>query len=99
MADVPARAVNGTGTTPGKPVHGVVLSGVPGIVLSGVGLSCYQACEIAGKPVTALVSAFPNLSNLKPLTFDRGTPLRWTTATRPQTQQQKPGFPAWRAEV
>ena len=48
-ADVPARARR-HGDTPGKPVNGVVLSGVRGIVLSGVGLSCYQACRSAANP-------------------------------------------------
>jgi plasmid replication initiation protein len=43
---------HGTGITPGKPVDGVVLSGVRGIVLSGVGLSCYQACRSAANPIT-----------------------------------------------
>jgi len=38
-------------------VDGLVLSGVPRIVLSGVSHSCYQACEIAGKPMLARVSA------------------------------------------
>ena len=47
---IPARAADGTGITPGKPVNSVVLSGVRGIVLSGVGLSCYQACRSAGNP-------------------------------------------------
>jgi plasmid replication initiation protein len=56
-ADVPARAAHGTGITAGKPVDGLVLSGVRGIVLSGVGLSCYQACRSAAKPITARVSA------------------------------------------
>jgi plasmid replication initiation protein len=35
-ADLPARAARGTGITAGEPVDGLVLSGVPGIVLSGV---------------------------------------------------------------
>ena len=44
-ADLPARAAHGTGITAGKPVTGLVLSGVPGIVLSGVRLSCYQGTK------------------------------------------------------
>jgi len=38
-------------------VDGLVLSGVAGIVLSGVSLSCYQARETAGKRVSTWVSA------------------------------------------
>ncbi|AUL48080.1 hypothetical protein BTL55_14775 [Bordetella trematum] len=78
-------------------MDGVVLSGVPGIVLSGVGLSCYQACRSAANPRQHCVFWPSNFPNLISLTFSRETLLRWTTTTRPQTQQQKPGFPTWRA--
>src|SRR3546814_627647 len=81
-ADLPARAAYGTGITAGKVVDGLVLSGVPGIVLSGVRLSCYQEYENAGKPITAWVCGLSNLPNLKALTFGRSTPLRWTTTQR-----------------
>jgi hypothetical protein len=43
---VPPTARDNCGTTCGR----VVLSGVRGIVLSGVSLSCYQACRSAAKP-------------------------------------------------
>src|SRR5690606_2343147 len=95
-ADLPARAADGTGITSGKPVDGVVLSGVRGIVLSGVGLSCYQACRSAANPRQHWVCAPSNFPNLISLTFSRETPLRWTTTTRPQTagntSQQPTGF-------
>ncbi|AWB76586.1 hypothetical protein B7H26_00845 [Stenotrophomonas maltophilia] len=78
-------------------MDGVVLSGVRGIVLSGVELSCYQACRSAANPCQHWVSLPSNFPNLISLTFSRETPLRWTTTTRPQTQRQQPGFPAWRA--
>ncbi|OPE15122.1 hypothetical protein IPC1606_10495 [Pseudomonas aeruginosa] len=78
-------------------MDGLVLSGVLGIVLSGVSLSCYQACEIAGKPILARVSSSSNFPNLKALTIDRSAPFRWITARRHHTQQPKPGFPTWRA--
>ncbi len=42
VIDLPTRAVHGTGITAGQLVDGLVLSGVTGIVLSGVRLSCYQ---------------------------------------------------------
>ncbi|TAM12902.1 MAG: hypothetical protein EPN72_12035 [Nevskiaceae bacterium] len=73
-------------------MNGLVLSGVPGIVLSGVSLSCYQACQIAGNPMVARVSASSNLPNVKALTFGRHTPSRWTTAARhaPPPQQHSP---------
>ncbi|OPD67416.1 hypothetical protein AO883_33165 [Pseudomonas aeruginosa] len=79
-------------------MDGLVLSGVPGIVLSGVRLSCYQEYENAGKPITARVCGPSNLPNNKYITFSRETPLRWTTATRHETQQQQPGFPTRRAK-
>ncbi|MBK3806936.1 hypothetical protein FA151_20060 [Pseudomonas aeruginosa] len=78
-------------------MDGVVLSGVRGIVLSGVGLSCYQACRSAANPRQHWVSSPSNFPNFISLTFSRETPLRWTTTTRPQTRQQQPGSPAWRA--
>lgn len=92
-----SRAADGTGITSGKPVNGVVLSGVRGIVLSGVGLSCYQACRSSANPRQHWVCAPSNFPNLISLTFSREKPLRWTTTTRPQAQQQKPGFPTRRA--
>ncbi|NKQ12658.1 hypothetical protein DQ405_019320 [Pseudomonas sp. SST3] len=81
-ADVPTRVGHGTGVSAGKPVDGLVLSGVRGIVLSGVSLSCYQACEILCRPETARPSASLNFSNLKALTFCRSTPFRWVTSKR-----------------
>ncbi|MBA0263988.1 hypothetical protein D7T58_07660 [Stenotrophomonas maltophilia] len=82
-------------------MDGLVLSGVPGIVLSGVRLSCYQEYENGGKPITALVCGPSNLPNKKYITFSRSAPFRWTTEKRHGEQrfarQAKPGFPAWRA--
>ncbi|MBK3746971.1 hypothetical protein GFK94_03610 [Pseudomonas balearica] len=82
-------------------MDGLVLSGVPGIVLSGVRLSCYQEYENAAKPVMARVFSLSNLPNYKSLTFSRSAPFRWTTAKRhgePRfAGQAKPGFPAGRA--
>src|SRR5690606_10331230 len=96
VIDLPTRAVHGTGITPGQPVNSVVLSGVRGIVLSGVALSCYQACQSAENPRQHWVCALSNIPNLNSLTFSREAPLRWTTATRPQTagnpSRQKSGF-------
>ncbi|PQJ26617.1 hypothetical protein BSZ31_12445 [Limnobacter sp. SAORIC-690] len=78
-------------------------------MLSGVALSCYQACQSAANPRQHWVFTPSNYLTFKSLTFSREAPLRWTTATRPQTagdsSQQKagfagepqPGFPAWRA--
>ncbi|PZP57800.1 MAG: hypothetical protein DI597_20975 [Pseudoxanthomonas spadix] len=63
-------------------MDGLVLSGVPRIVLSGVSLSCYQACEIAGKPITARVSAASNSPNSRNLTLGKSAPFRWTTTKR-----------------
>ncbi|PHP77179.1 hypothetical protein HQ52_15235 [Pseudomonas aeruginosa] len=74
-------------------MDGLVLSGVPGIVLSGVRLSCYQEYENAAKPVTARVCASSNLPNYKSLTFNRSAPFRWTTTKR----HGQAGFPAGRA--
>mmetsp|Transcript_7178 Transcript_7178/g.12982 ORF Transcript_7178/g.12982 Transcript_7178/m.12982 type:complete len:406 (+) Transcript_7178:829-2046(+) len=99
-ADVPARAsraVRGTGINGARPVDGLVLSGVPGVVLSGVGLSCYQACPSAAKPMLARVSASLNFPNLKHLTDSRSAAPRWTTTTLPEIQLQQPGFPTRRA--
>ncbi|NIE82625.1 hypothetical protein F3J11_02460 [Burkholderia sp. Cy-647] len=78
-------------------MDGLVLSGVAGIVLSGVRLSCYQEYENAAKPITARVSTSSNLPNLKALTFGRSAPLRWTTAQRHATQPQQPGRSVQRA--
>src|SRR3546814_19337557 len=55
VVDVSARAAHGTGITTGKPVNSLVLSGVRGIVLSGVRLSCYQEYEVAAKLIKARV--------------------------------------------
>ncbi|OKQ83925.1 hypothetical protein BH587_30705 [Pseudomonas aeruginosa] len=78
-------------------------------MLSGVGLSCYQACRSAANPRQLWVSSPSNFPNLISLTCCREAPLRWTTATRPQTAgnpsrqksgfagDSKQGFPAWRA--
>ncbi|EIU5457921.1 hypothetical protein L4661_001272 [Pseudomonas aeruginosa] len=74
-------------------MNGLVLSGVPGIVLSGVRPSCYQESENAAKPVTARVCAPSNLPNYKSLTFSRSAPFRWTTTKR----HGQAGFPAGRA--
>ncbi|MCO2867615.1 hypothetical protein FA274_13400 [Pseudomonas aeruginosa] len=74
-------------------MDGLVLSGVRGIVLSGVSLSCYQACEIAWKPEPALAPGSLNFSNLKALTFYRSAPFRWATAKR----HGQVGFSAGRA--
>lgn len=82
-------------------MNGVVLSGVPDIVLSGVPLSCYQACELAGKPVTKRVSGLSNFPNLDSLTNKNSAPFRWITdkrhGERRFAQQTKPGFQAGRA--
>ncbi|HBP6008399.1 TPA: hypothetical protein L6A19_28500 [Pseudomonas aeruginosa] len=90
-------------------MNGIVLSGVRGVVLSGVRLSCYQEYENAGKPVTAWVCDPSNITNLNSLTIGREAALRWTTtAGRKNSQQklQKPsrsaqhkqaGLPSWRA--
>jgi hypothetical protein len=88
-ADLPARAARGTGITAGEPVDGLVLSGVPGIVLSGVRPSCYQEYENAGKPTTARVCVPSNLPNKKYITFSRSAPFRWTTTKR---HGQEPAF-------
>ncbi|PJL05816.1 hypothetical protein B9Y65_02075 [Stenotrophomonas maltophilia] len=74
-------------------MDGLVLSGVPGIVLSGVRPSCYQEYENAAKPVTARVCAPSNLPNYKSLTFSRSAPFRWATTKR----HGQAGFPAGRA--
>ncbi|PSD10207.1 hypothetical protein C7E12_11955 [Stenotrophomonas maltophilia] len=78
-------------------MDGLVLSGVPGIVLSGVSLSCHQACEIAAKPITARVSEPSNFPNSKSLTFEKSAPFRWTTSKRHAAQPRKPGLPTRRA--
>ncbi|RSE80035.1 hypothetical protein EGU64_22150 [Achromobacter denitrificans] len=74
-------------------MDGLVLSGVRGIVLSGVRPSCYQEYENAAKPVTARVFVPSNLPNYKYLTFSRSAPFRWTTTKR----HGQAGFPAGRA--
>ncbi|OWI72408.1 hypothetical protein CDC21_30075 [Pseudomonas aeruginosa] len=74
-------------------MDGLVLSGVRGIVLSGVRLSCYQEYENAAKPVAARVCGPSNLPNYKSLTFSRSAPFRWTTTKR----HGQAGFPAGRA--
>ncbi|ASA14707.1 hypothetical protein D7U98_03145 [Stenotrophomonas maltophilia] len=74
-------------------MDGLVLSGVPGIVLSGVRPSCYQEYENAGKPTTARVCVPSNLPNKKYITFSRSAPFRWTTTKR----HGQAGFPARRA--
>ncbi|HBP6416822.1 TPA: hypothetical protein L6B17_19645 [Pseudomonas aeruginosa] len=74
-------------------MSGLVLSGVRGIVLSGVLLSCYRACEIFCRPEPARAPASLNFSNLKALTFCRGAPFRWTTTKR----HGQAGFPVGRA--
>ncbi|ASM84808.1 hypothetical protein BWR11_10435 [Pseudomonas aeruginosa] len=90
-------------------MDGVVLSGVRGVVLSGVRLSCYQEYENAGKPVTARVCDPSNITNLNSLTIGREAALRWTTAAGRKARQEKPkktprsarqkqaGLPSWRA--
>lgn len=82
-------------------MNGLVLSGVAGIVLSGVSLSCYQACETAENPITARVSGLSNFPNLNSLTNKNSAPFRWKTTKRHDAQrfarQEKPGFPARRA--
>ncbi|OMG66340.1 hypothetical protein AUR61_005470 [Stutzerimonas balearica] len=74
-------------------MNGLVLSGVRGIVLSGVSLSCYQAYEILCRPEPVRGPASLNFSNLKAITFCRGAPFRWTTAKR----HGQAGFPVGRA--
>ncbi|AWB34016.1 hypothetical protein DBV39_10140 [Orrella marina] len=94
-------------------MNSVVLSGVSGIVLSGVGLSCYQACQSAAKPCQHWVCAPLNLSNLITLTIDKDSPPRWIDSEKGNTRQfegrnqpknqtrlarqKQPGFPGGRA--
>ncbi|TYZ55446.1 hypothetical protein C2I33_08135 [Ralstonia solanacearum] len=70
-------------------------------MLSGVSLSCYQACETAGRPIAVRIPGPSNFPNLNSLTFSRSAPFRWTTAKRQDTRhfvrRRKPGFPARRA--
>ncbi|QCP80213.1 hypothetical protein EA660_05625 [Pseudoxanthomonas winnipegensis] len=82
-------------------------------MLSGVALSCYQACQSAANPRQHWVFSPSNIPNLNSLTFSRAAPFRWTTAERqkapPSRRQEQPrnqprsarqnpaGFPAWRA--
>src|SRR5690606_33420899 len=115
-ANLSTRADYGTGISLWMsceyPVDSVVLSGVSGIVLSGVGLSCYQACQMAARPRQYWVCASLNLSNLTTLTIDKGPPPRWigsgkkhtrqlegrnSTQKQPLSAAEKPrGLPAWR---
>ncbi|MZH99029.1 hypothetical protein F5986_14795 [Dickeya dianthicola] len=82
-------------------MNGLVLSGVAGIVLSGVSLSCYQACEMVGKPITAGAHGLSNFPNLNSLTNKDSAPFRWINTKRHDAQrfgrQRKTGFPAGRA--
>ncbi|RQQ57206.1 hypothetical protein DF021_31045 [Burkholderia stagnalis] len=70
-------------------------------MLSGVSLSCYQACKTAGSPITARVSSPSNFPNLNSLTNKNSAPFRWKTAKQHDAQrfarQRKTGFPARRA--
>ncbi|KAA9177144.1 hypothetical protein L504_0557 [Bordetella bronchiseptica F2] len=66
-------------------------------MLSGVGLSCYQACPSAAKPMLARVSVSLNFPNLNTLTGSSSAASRWTTATGREAQRQQPGFPTRRA--
>src|SRR5690606_36470246 len=72
--DLPVGAAHGTGISLWigceYPVDSVVLSGVPGIVLSGVKLSCYQAYKTSAKPRHYWLCASLNLTNLNTLTND-----------------------------
>ncbi|QCX50787.1 hypothetical protein E7Z57_03440 [Ralstonia pseudosolanacearum] len=69
-------------------------------MLSGVSLSCYQACETAENPITARVSGPSNFPNLNSLTNKNSAPFRWKTAKQHDAQrfgrQRKPGLPARR---
>ncbi len=99
-ADLPARAAHGTGITAGKPVDGLVLSGVRGIVLSGSRIHrAIRRTKSAANPAPALgLRALSTSLTVNSLTFSREAPLRWTTTeTAHKAQQQKPGFPARRA--
>ncbi|NJA89393.1 hypothetical protein HCX48_09185 [Rhodocyclus tenuis] len=78
-------------------MNGLVLSGVPGVVLSGVALSCYQACELAGNPVTALIPGPSNFPNLNSLTNKNSAPFRWKTSKRHGSQGKSISFSAKRA--
>ncbi|HBP0930546.1 hypothetical protein AO920_32935 [Pseudomonas aeruginosa] len=78
-------------------MNGVVLSGVRGVVLSGVGLSCYQACRSSANPRQHWVCASSNFPNLNSLTFSRSAAPRWITTTRHEARQQQHGFPTRRA--
>ncbi|MDN4588624.1 hypothetical protein DBA29_08980 [Xenophilus aerolatus] len=79
-------------------MDGLVLSGNRGVVLSGNESSCYQATKSAANPRQHWVSRPSNFPNLNSLTFSRSAAPRWITTTRHERQQQKPGFPAWRAK-
>ncbi|MCO2376541.1 hypothetical protein FA354_16465 [Pseudomonas aeruginosa] len=61
-------------------------------MLSGVALSCYQACQSAENPRQHWVFAPSNYLTFKSLTFSRAAPFRWTTAARqkaPQSRRQE----------
>ncbi|RTA89564.1 hypothetical protein EJ607_16600 [Pseudomonas aeruginosa] len=82
-------------------------------MLSGVSLSCYQACQSAAKPRQHWIFSPSNLPNLNSLTFSREAALRWTTAETQKSQQperrnqptaqprsarqKQPVLPDWRA--
>ncbi|TYC53759.1 hypothetical protein ETQ85_20760 [Zoogloea oleivorans] len=82
-------------------MNGLVLSGVVGIVLSGVSLSCYQACETAEILIAARVFGLSNFPNLNSLTNKNSAPFRWINDKRHGTRRfaryRKPSFPARRA--
>lgn len=62
-------------------MKGLVLSGVRALVLLGVSLSCYQACESSKNTVAISTSARSNSSNLRRKTDSRNAALRWTTSS------------------
>ncbi|MBS80213.1 MAG: hypothetical protein CMO32_31530 [Variovorax sp.] len=78
-------------------------------MLSGVSLSCYQACQTAANPITTRVPASLNFPNFKYLTFSRSASFRWTTAESQKQRQNRSqkqrrfagrkqaGFPSGRA--
>ncbi|QIL82913.1 hypothetical protein G7047_25465 [Diaphorobacter sp. HDW4A] len=78
-------------------MDGLVLSGVRGLVLSGVRPSCYQEYESAVRPRRHWVCAPLNLPNVIHLTGSRSAVPQWTTTARPKSQRQQPGFPTRRA--
>ncbi|AVO32725.1 hypothetical protein C6Y55_14600 [Stenotrophomonas maltophilia] len=58
-------------------------------MLSGVALSCYQACQSAANPRQHWVFSPSNITNLNSLTFSREAPFRWTTAERQKAPQYR----------